>query len=296
MRTTVAQWIAGARPKTLPAAIAPVLVGGAVAYAEIKGTLNFALLGCALLVAISLQIGVNYSNDYSDGIRGTDDKRVGPIRLVGQKLASPRQVKNAALIAFGIAGLAGGGMVLISHYLVLIPIGISAIFAAWFYTGGTKPYGYAGFGELFVFIYFGLVAVIGTSATQSGHISLMSLLAGSACGCMATAILVANNLRDIPGDSLTNKRTLAVRLGDRSTRKLYVVLLVLPFLINCAIAVISHSALVLIGLIPMVLAAKPARQVLRGTTGRDLIPVLAATGKLTLWFGVFLSLGILLGI
>lgn len=293
--TTLTNWIAGARPKTLPAAIAPVLVGGAIGFSEVQDNFNYALLACAFLVALSLQIGVNYSNDYSDGIRGTDDQRVGPVRLVGQKLAAPARVKAAAFIAFGLAGLAGLGMVVLSHFVVLIPIGLSAIAAAWFYTGGKRPYGYAGFGEFFVFTYFGLVAVIGTSATQTGHISLTSVLGGVACGCISTALLVANNLRDIPSDILAHKRTLAVRLGDPATRKLFVGLLIAPFVITVAIAIANHQFTILLGLFSLAFAIRPIKQVQVGVTGKHLIPVLADTGKLTLWFGICFSLGIIAG-
>ena len=288
------QWIEGARPRTLPAAIAPVLVGCAIAHYEGGFDLPIALL--ALIVSLALQIGVNYSNDYSDGIRGTDDNRVGPVRLVGQKLATPNAVKKAAFLSYGIGALAGLGMVALSGYYLLLPVGLAAIVAAWFYTGGPRPYGYAGFGEVFVFVFFGLVAVIGTSATQTGHITTLSVLAGCGCGLLSTAILVVNNLRDIPGDTEAGKRTLAVRMGDNNTRGLYLVCLAVAALLPLVMSVTGSNPPVLasLGGLAILLAIKPLRTLRSGAMGRDLIPVLSDTGKLLMAYAVLLSVGIAL--
>jgi 1,4-dihydroxy-2-naphthoate octaprenyltransferase len=286
------QWIEGARPRTLPAAIAPVLVGCSIAYYENNFVFAIALL--ALVVSLALQIGVNYSNDYSDGIRGTDENRVGPVRLVGQKLASPSEVKKAAFLTYGIGALAGLGMVALSGYYLLLPVGLAAIVAAWFYTGGPRPYGYAGFGEVFVFVFFGLVAVIGTSASQTGHITTLSILAGCGCGLLSTAILIVNNLRDIPGDTRAGKRTLAVRMGDANTRKLYLACIAVAGLLPIAMSVAGHNppAQAIVGVFALVLALKPFRTLRSGALGRDLIPVLADTGKLLMVYAILLSVGI----
>jgi len=285
------QWIDGARPRTLPAAVAPVLVGTSIA--EFEGSFRPLIALLALVVSLALQIGVNYANDYSDGIRGTDENRVGPVRLVGQKLATPNEVRRAAVIAFGISALAGLGMVLLSQVWLLIPIGISAIAAAWFYTGGAKPYGYAGYGELFVFVFFGLVAVAGTSASQTGQVTVLALLGGVACGAFSTAILVANNLRDIPTDKLTGKRTLAVRLGDAKTRELYRACILVGFFMPLAMNFSEtgpESAF--IGLFAILSARRPLQVVRNGATGPDLIPVLADTARMLLLFSGMISVAI----
>ena len=286
------QWIEGARPRTLPAAIAPVLVGSTIAWYEHGLQPGVALL--ALVVSLALQVGVNYSNDYSDGIRGTDENRVGPVRLVGQKLASPSQVKKAAFLSYGMGALAGVGMVTLSGHYLLLPVGMAAIVAAWFYTGGPRPYGYAGFGEVFVFVFFGLVAVIGTSASQTGHISTLSVLAGCGCGLISTAILVVNNLRDIPGDTVAGKRTLAVRMGDAKTRVLYVMCLAIAILLPVAMsrAGANPPKQASLAVFASVLAVRPMRTLRSGALGRDLIPVLADTGKLLMLYAVLLAVGI----
>jgi len=288
------QWIEGARPRTLPAAIAPVLVGCSIAYYSNRFALGIALL--ALVVSLALQTGVNYSNDYSDGIRGTDENRVGPVRLIGQKLASPSEVKKAAFISYGIGALAGLGMVALSGYYLLLPVGLAAIVAAWFYTGGPRPYGYAGFGEVFVFVFFGLVAVIGTSASQTGNITTLSFLAGCGCGLLSTAILVVNNLRDIPGDTEAGKRTLAVRIGDANTRGLYLACIVVAGLLPLIMSVTGANPPKFAGLgtLGILLAVKPFRSLMKRALGRDLIPVLADTGKLLMAYAVLLSVGIAL--
>ncbi len=289
--TTRNQWIDGARPRTLPAAVAPVLVGTSIA--EFEGSFRPVIALLALVVSLALQIGVNYANDYSDGIRGTDENRVGPVRLVGQKLATPQEVRRAAVIAFGVSALAGLGMVLLSQVWLLIPIGTAAIAAAWFYTGGSKPYGYAGYGELFVFVFFGLVAVAGTSASQTGQVTVLALLGGVACGALSTAILVANNLRDIPTDALTGKRTLAVRLGDSKTRELYRACIVVGFFMPLAMNFAEtgpESAF--IGLFAILSARRPLQAVHSGATGPDLIPVLGDTSRMLLLFAGMLSVAI----
>lgn len=285
------EWIDGARPRTLPAAVAPVLVGTSIA--EFEGSFRPLIALLALVVSLALQIGVNYANDYSDGIRGTDENRVGPVRLVGQKLTTPEEVKRAAIIAFGVSALAGLGMVLLSQVWLLIPFGLAAIASAWFYTGGSKPYGYAGYGELFVFVFFGLVAVAGTSASQTGQVTILALLGGVACGAFSTAILVANNLRDIPTDRLTGKRTLAVRLGDAKTRELYRACILLGFFMPLAMNFSEtgpESAF--IGLFAILSARRPLQAVRSGATGPDLIPVLADTARMLLLFSGMLSVAI----
>ena len=285
------QWIDGARTRTLPAAVAPVLVGTSIA--EFEGSFRPGIAFLALIVSLALQVGVNYANDYSDGIRGTDDDRLGPVRLVGQKLATPLEVRRAAFIAFGVSAIAGLGMVLLSQVWLLIPIGISAITAAWFYTGGSKPYGYAGYGELFVFVFFGLVAVAGTSASQTGQVTTLALIGGVACGALSTAILVANNLRDIPTDELSGKRTLAVRLGDAKTRELYRACVLVGFFMPLAMNFSEtgpESAF--IGLFAILSARRPLQVIRSGATGADLIPVIADTARMLLLFAGMLSVAI----
>ena len=285
------EWIAGTRPRTLPAAVAPVLVGTAIA--EFEGSFRPVIALLALVVSLALQVGVNYANDFSDGIRGTDENRVGPVRLVGQKLATPNEVRRAAFFAFGVSALAGLGMVLLSQFWLLIPIGLSAIAAAWFYTGGAKPYGYAGYGELFVFVFFGIVAVAGTSASQTGQVTLLALLGGVACGALSTAILVANNLRDIQTDELSGKKTLAVRLGDARTRELYRACILIGFFMPLAMNFSEtgpESAF--IGLFAILSARRPLQAVRNGVTGPALIPVLADTARLLLLFSGMLSVAI----
>ncbi|NBX71029.1 MAG: 1,4-dihydroxy-2-naphthoate polyprenyltransferase, partial [Actinobacteria bacterium] len=275
---TRSQWIAGTRPRTLPAAIAPVLVGTAIA--QFDGRARFGLAVCALIVALALQIGVNFANDYSDGIRGTDDVRVGPVRLVGQKLAAPALVKRAAFLSFAVAGVAGLIMAIVSGVWLLLPVGLSAMLAAWFYTGGTKPYGYLGFGEVFVFTYFGLVAVIGTAASQTGNISTLAILGGVSCGLLSTAILLANNVRDIPSDTSAGKKTLAVRLGDKKTRVLYQLTIVVGIGISIVMALIQDGpALSWLAISAGFIAVEPVKVIRSGAQGKALIPVLAGTGK-----------------
>ena len=288
--TTAAQWVQGARPRTLPAAVAPVLVGSGAATLVDDFQPVRALL--ALVVALALQVAVNYSNDYSDGVRGTDANRVGPLRLVGSGVASPGAVKLAALSCFAVAALAGLILSLLTT-LWLIPLGAVMIAAAWGYTGGASPYGYRGFGELSVFVFFGLVAVLGTTYVQAEQLSVAALLGGIGCGALACAILVTNNLRDIPTDAASGKRTLAVVLGDPRTRTLYAALVAGAFAVVLALAAVTPWAL--LALLALPVAAGPLRTIRRGATGRDLVPVLAGTGKVQLGYGVLLGAGLALG-
>jgi 1,4-dihydroxy-2-naphthoate octaprenyltransferase len=245
----------------------------------------------ALLVSLALQIGVNYANDYSDGVRGTDNERVGPVRLVASGLATPRMVKQAAWICFAIAAVAGLVLALATS-LWLVVVGLACVLAAWFYTGGPRPYGYAGFGELFVFVFFGIVAVVGTAYVSLQRITWLEVAAAVPVGLLAVALLVVNNLRDIPGDTAARKRTLAVRLGADRTRRLYVGCIVAAFAGVPVIAVWRPGAMV--AWLAAVVAIGPARSVLKGAAGRTLIPVLGMTGRLHLAFGALLAIGILL--
>ena len=286
--TTRAQWVAGARPRTLPAAVAPVLVGTGAA-AE-PSWLRAAL---ALVVALALQVGVNYANDYSDGVRGTDADRVGPLRLVGSGVATAAAVKRAALLAFGVAAAAGLALSLLSApWLVLV--GAVCIAAAWGYTGTSRPYGYRGLGEVSVFVFFGLVAVVGTAYVQGGRVTTSAVLGGVAMGALACAVLVVNNLRDLPTDGPAGKRTLAVRLGDAGTRGLYRGLVTLALLVPPVVAAVERSGWPLLGLLGAWVLAPPLGQVTAGVTGRDLVPVLGATGKGLLVTGALLGLGLAL--
>ncbi len=280
-------WVAGARPRTLPAAIVPVVVGSGVAFGYHRFSAWRAAL--ALLVALALQIGVNYANDYSDGIRGTDEVRVGPVRLVASKLASPKQVLAAALGGFAVAGAAGLVLAAVTSWWLLL-VGLAAVAAAWFYTGGSRPYGYRALGEVSVFVFFGLAAVAGTAYVQMRSLAWLPVAAAVPIGLLACALLVINNLRDIPTDSETGKRTLAVVLGDRHTRALYVGCIVLPFCVAVALAPARPWSLLALAAVPF--AFPPVRGVLGGSTGRGLIVALGQTGRLQLAFGVLLTLGL----
>ena len=283
-------WIIGARPRTLPAAVVPVAVGAAAAVGV--ADIVWWRVGLALLVSVALQVGVNYANDYSDGVRGTDDVRVGPQRLVASGLAEPAAVKRAAFLSFGVAAVAGLGLALDTSLWLLV-VGVAAIAAGWFYTGGPKPYGYLGLGEAFVFVFFGLVATVGTTYVAVEEITGLSVVMGCATGSLACALLVINNLRDIPTDERSGKRTLAVRLGDARSRWFYVLLLVATF--ACAVGGAAWRPWVLLALVSAPLALPPARVVLGGAKGAALIPVLGATGRLQLAFALTASIGLAIG-
>ncbi len=288
---TAAEWIEGARPRTLPAALAPVLAGSAIAWFE--RSFSPLLAALALVVALALQVGVNFANDYSDGIRGTDAARVGPLRLVGSGLVEPRRVRSAAFGCFALSALAGLAVVLVTGHWWLLGVGAAAIAAAWYYTGGRRPYGYLGLGELFVFLFFGLVAVTGTVYIQVGRIPAATWWTAIAIGALACAILVANNLRDLDGDRAAGKRTLATRLGDAGTRRFFLGLLALAGVGVIGVAATS-SWWALLGLIMAVLLAGPVREVVRGVTGRELIPVLKNTGLAELACAAGLFVGLLI--
>ncbi len=287
-------WINGARPRTLPAAIAPVLVGAACARASVSGaksSVDSLNIFYALIVSLSLQVAVNYANDYSDGVRGTDRQRVGPMRLVGSGSKSAKAVKLAAFIAFGIAALFGFVLAATTSWWLLL-VGVACFAAGWFYTGGSKPYGYYGFGELFVFIFFGVVATTGTTFVAIETVSSVSLIASIAVGCLACALLVVNNLRDIPGDTESGKKTLAVRIGDLRTRQFYYYLL---FGATFAIMILSLNHLSsLLGLFGLITAVPAIRKIQRGASGKDLIPVLGITGRTQMLTAILLSIGIVI--
>ena len=279
------KWVVGARPRTLPAAIAPVLVATTLAGSDA----DFAMAGLALVVSLALQVGVNYANDYSDGIKGTDDNRVGPTRLVASGLASAKSVKQAAFISFAVA--AAVGLVLAySTSLWLVAVGAAAIFAAWTYTGSKRPYGYLGLGEISVFLFFGLVATMGSYYVQTQEITWQSFVVAIPMGCLACAILAINNLRDRAQDELVGKRTLAVRLGDSRARKLFIALLLLAHI--SALAVPGENTLITLVLVPQTFMI--ANQVRSGATGPALIPLLGKTGELQLFFALLLALALVL--
>jgi len=283
-------WIAGARPRTLPAAVVPVAVGTAAAVGVAPVVAWRAV--AALVVSLALQVGVNYANDYSDGVRGTDadGARVGPIRLVGSGLKAPGLVKRAAFLSFGVAAVFGLALAVAVGWELLV-VGVAAIAAAWFYTGGPRPYGYAGFGELFVFVFFGLVATVGSTYVHTGEVTGLSLGASIPVGLLVTALLVVNNLRDIPGDTVAGKHTLAVRMGDQPTRVFYTALLALAFLVVPPLAAYGRiGAVVALAGIPF--AQRPVITVLSGAKGPALIPVLGATGRLHLIVGLLLTAGL----
>jgi len=281
-------WVLGARPRTLPAAIVPVAIGAACAVGA--GAVTWWRVVVALVVSLALQVGVNYANDYSDGVRGTDDARVGPVRLVASGLKSPTAVKRAAFAAFGIAAVAGLALAATTSWW-LLAVGAASIAAAWFYTGGPRPYGYAGLGEVFVFVFFGLVATTGTTFVAVERITGLSIVMGCAAGCLACALLVVNNLRDIPGDTVTGKRTLAVRLGDGRTRLLYMALLVAAGLLVVGAAFWRPAVLLALLSGP---AARPAVVAVRdGARGPALIPVLGGTSRFQLVFGALAVIGLL---
>ena len=277
-------WILGARPKTLPAAIAPVLVGTALAGSQIN--LPRALL--ALVVSLALQVGVNYANDYSDGIRGTDTDRIGPVRITGSGLAQPHSVRRAALLSFAIAAMAGLALAAMTTWW-LIAIGAAAIASAWNYTGGRNPYGYFALGELFVFLFFGLVATMGTFFVQTQELTFQSLIAAIPVGALACLILMVNNIRDRERDRTAGKRTLSVLLGDYRSRRLAIALLILAHLIPLALSPVTFLTTLIVS--PLSFAI--AQGLMRGETGVALIPYIAKTGKLHILFSTALSVGLL---
>lgn len=284
------EWLAGARPRTLPAAVAPVLAGTGVA-AYVDGAVWWKAL-LALVVSLALQVGVNYANDYSDGIRGTDADRVGPMRLVGSGAASPGSVRAAAFASFGVAAVAGLVLAATTAWW-LVAVGLVCVLAAWFYTGGSRPYGYLGLGEVMVFVFFGLVAVVGTTYVQTQTFEWAALYAAVGVGALACAILVANNLRDIPTDVEAGKRTLAVKLGAERTRGLYALLV-----LAAAVAVVAVAAATtwwaLLGLAFLVRMVPPVRTVLGGAVGPALVPVLQQTGVGQLVWSVLVAVPLLL--
>lgn len=286
---TLSQWIAGARPRTLPASLVPVAVGTGVAIGE--GSAVWWRAAVAAFVSLALQVGVNYANDYSDGVRGTDEDRVGPLRLVGSRVAAPRQVLAAALGCFLAAAVAGLVLASVTSWWLLL-IGAAAIAAAWFYTGGANPYGYRALGEISVFVFFGVVAVVGTTYVQAERLPWTAWAASIPVGLLACALLVANNLRDIPTDQETGKRTLAVVLGDHRTRLFYAACTSLPYTVVLAMA--APHPWVLLALPSAVLSVSPAQRVLGGAKGRELIGVLGDTGRLQLVFGVLFTIGLAL--
>jgi 1,4-dihydroxy-2-naphthoate polyprenyltransferase len=291
---TVAQWTAGARPRTLGAAIAPVAAGTGVASAQAGIIPLYACL--ALAVALALQIGVNYANDYSDGVRGTDDARVGPVRLVGQGLAAPAAVKRMAIACFLLAAIIGFLLVALVGQWWLLLVGAAAIAAGWLYTGGPRPYGYLGLGEIFVFVFFGIVPVLGTAYVQTLSFSSLGLWAALGVGALACAVLVSNNLRDRETDAASGKHTLAVRLGDRGTRIFYIALLVFAYVMIVLIASGAGAGLAWawLALLTLPLAVRAALVVAEGARERALIVVLQLTGLLTLAYGVLLGIGLVL--
>jgi 1,4-dihydroxy-2-naphthoate polyprenyltransferase len=303
------RWVLGARPRTLPAAVVPVLVGTAAAHAlshqaaDLPGDSWWCALG-ALVVALSIQIGTNYANDYSDGIRGTDEVRVGPVRLVASGLAPPGAVKRAALLSFGVAAAVGLALASVTSWWV-VAVGAACLAAGWLYTGGPRPYGYAGWGELFVFAFFGLVATLGTYYVQTLRLDEPVVwFAATGVGLLATALLLANNLRDIEGDAAAGKLTLAVRAGRRRAGHLYTLCVGLPLVGTAVWGLVSvtgvvhasHPAIAFLPLVATPLARAPVGIVEGDAEGRGLLPVLAATGRLQLAFGVLLALSLWLWI
>ena len=280
----------GARPRTLPAAVVPVLVGAACATGE--GQIVWWRVGAALVVSLALQVGVNYANDYSDGVRGTDSARVGPVRLVASGLATPSAVKRAAFTAFGVAALVGLALAATTTWWLLV-VGVASIAAAWGYTGGPTPYGYLGLGEVFVFVFFGLVATMGTTYVAVERLTALAVVAGCGVGCFACALLVVNNLRDIPTDTAAGKRTLAVRLGDPRTRILFVGLVVAAFALTGVAAIWRAPALLAVIAVPLALV--PVRAVVDRASGPALIGVLGSTGRAQLAYGALFALGLAIG-
>lgn len=286
---TARQWLAGTRPRTLPAAIVPVMIGSGVAAGYGGFSLWRGALG--LVVALALQAGVNYANDYSDGIRDTDaiGKRIGPVRLVGSGLAAPEHVMLAAFGCFGVAAAAGLVLAAVTSWW-LVPVGVCCVLGAWFYTGGPRPYGYMGLGEPAVFVFFGVVAVAGAAFIEMGRLSWLGLAASAPAGLLSCALLMINNLRDIESDPLSGKRTLAVRIGDARSRIVYLLFLLLPFVLAAALAAARPYALLTLLALP--LTVPPLRHVRGGAKGPALITVLGQTSRLQIAFGLALTIGL----
>ena len=313
------RWVIGARVKTLPAAVVPVLVGTALAWRVPPGVvpknscsscvmsvdmsrtswggIDWINAVLALVVAVLLQVATNYANDYSDGKRGTDNVglRIGPPRMVGNGLATVDEVKAATFATFGLAGIAGLVLCLRSEPWLVV-IGVACVLAGYFYTGGSQPYGYLGFGEVSVFIFFGLVATTGSTFVQLRTVPWQSVLAGLMLGCLSMALLMVNNIRDIPGDTKSNKMTLAVRLGSANARRAYVSMMAAPFLLLPIFAGIGDRPVASIAFVALVLATQPAVATLHGAAGLNLLPVLARTARVQLVFGVLLAIGSVLSV
>ncbi len=288
--TGFSKWLAGARPRTLPAAIAPVLVGTSLIHND-KRPVNLLNGLAALLVSLLLQIAVNFSNDYSDGIRGTDENRVGPLRLVASGLATAKQVKTAAYLCFVLASISGLFLAYRTSWW-LIALGFICIIAAWTYTGGARPYGYFGFGEISVFIFFGVIATVGSYFVQSEKITWRSFLVSIPIGALSCAILAVNNLRDLPKDALANKKTLAVRIGDKNARRMFVGLIVLAHLTALLAIFITPWSIATIIFLPI--SVKISQNVMNGAKGPTLIPVLGKVGKLQLMIAATLAIALLI--
>jgi 1,4-dihydroxy-2-naphthoate polyprenyltransferase len=286
---TAREWLAGTRPRTLPASVVPVMIGSGVAAGYGGFSLWRGVLG--LVVALALQIGVNYANDYSDGVRDTDviGKRVGPARLVGSGLAAPRQVMLAAFGCFGVAAAAGLGLAAVTSWW-LVPVGACCVLGAWCYTGGPRPYGYMGLGEVAVFVFFGVVGVAGAAFAEMGHLSWLGLLASVPAGLLSCALLMVNNLRDIESDPVSGKRTLAVRIGEARSRVVYMLFLLVPFAL--AVTMVAARPWVLLVLVALPLAVPPLRVVRGGARGTALITVLGQTSRLQMAFGVAFTVGL----
>lgn len=285
------RWVLGARPRTLPASAVPVVVGTAAAGAG--GQVIWWRAAAALVVALAIQVATNYANDYSDGVRGTDAARVGPVRLVGSGLASPGAVKRAAVAAFAVAGVAGLALAAAAGWW-LLAVGAACFAAGWLYTGGPRPYGYAGLGEVFVFVFFGLVATVGSAYVSLGAVTALAACAAVPVGLLTVGLLVVNNLRDIAGDGVAGKRTLAVRIGAPSTRRLYAGCLAGAYVFAAVTAAVGGRPAALLPILSVPLAVRPARRVLGGEEGRALIEVLGATGQLVLVFGALFALALAL--
>jgi 1,4-dihydroxy-2-naphthoate polyprenyltransferase len=283
-------WIEGARLRTLPLAIAPVAIGAGAADAAQR--FDLLLTALALGVALFLQIGVNFANDYSDGIRGTDDKRVGPLRLTGSKSVKPESVKTAAMLFFILAAASGFEIVVITGQWWLIAVGLLSIIAAWFYTGGKNPYGYAGFGEIAVFVFFGLVATIGTAYVQIGFLDLNSILGGIAAGSFAAAVLMVNNIRDIETDKIASKKTLAVRMGVKRAKRFFIFMIWFPFYILFFFTLVYPASVLAYG--ALFLVAPATLIVLTATTAKELILVLKLTSFAALTYALLLTLGLVI--